>query len=111
MPSHANPAGRRPEAIAQDERPQPYPYRVYAQTCSRILLFQYCIYLVTRLAAIMLYYMQLHMDDTIPYIVDDVMILLYGKYGLQIITLYTRTVRVDETLCSVAMHTNSKYPG
>ena len=51
------------------------------------------------------------MDHTIPYIVDDVMILLYGKYGLQIITLYARTVRVDETLRSVAMHTNSKYPG
>ena len=42
--------------------------------------------LVARLAPIVtVYYVQLHIDDAIFCIIDDVMIVLYGMYGIQIV--------------------------
>ena len=59
----------------------------HTQTSSRNPLFRYrpC----RRLAPIMisLYnYVQLHIDDAIPCIINDVMVVLYGMYGIRIVT-------------------------
>ena len=49
-------------------------------------------------------HVQLHMDDVIGLFVDDVMMLAYNYVWVQIITQYTRTVRVNETM-KVSCHT------
>ena len=38
------------------------------------------------------------MDDALGLIDDDIMVLLYRMYGVQVITQYTRTVRASKTI-------------